>query len=61
MEKLKNSLLEEYGKMYLIEINYDLNCSNWLAVPPSPGPLNATIIITGKGRDVRGTFQFYHI
>lgn len=60
MEELKISLLEEHGRIYSIEIIYDLNCSNWNNIPPDPGPLKIMISVASLGSDTRGNFEFYH-
>ena len=57
---LKNTLLEEYGRAYTLEIVYVLDCENWNNVPPNPAPLYMTISVEGVGRDTRGSFDFYH-
>ncbi|MCK4335368.1 MAG: hypothetical protein KAW40_01445 [Candidatus Aenigmarchaeota archaeon] len=61
MEEMKISLLEEHGRVYSIEINYDLDCSKWNNLPPNPGPLKITISVASLGRDTRGTYEFYHL
>jgi hypothetical protein len=60
MERLKASLLEEFGREYTIEIAYQLNCSAWDNAPPQPAPLSLTLSVGGQGRDTRGNFVFYH-
>ena len=61
MEDIKTSFLEEHGREYSIEINYDLNCTRWLAAPPSSPPLWLSVSLTSQGRNTRGTFNMYHV
>jgi hypothetical protein len=60
IEKIKMSFLEEHGREYSIEIAYVLNCTGWLASPPSPAPLSLDVSITSQGRNTRGSFKLYH-
>lgn len=60
LDKLKASLLEEFGREYSIEILYNLDCSKWGNSPPNPAPLSLSLSVNRQGRDTRGTFQMYH-
>jgi len=60
LEDIKTAFLEEQGVEYAVEITYALDCSKWLNSPPNPAPLRATLSVTGRGSDTRGTFLLYH-
>ena len=45
---------------YLMDVNYDLNCTFWNTRPPARAPLRASITFTGA-YDSSGLFSFYHL
>ncbi len=61
MSDLKLSLLREHGRAYSIDIVYEIDCFRWKNTPPSPAPLRMSVTVTGPGRDIRGTYEFYHV
>jgi hypothetical protein len=60
MESVRNSMISEQGREYSVEMVYDLDCSKWQNSSPNPAPLRITISVSGQGRDMRGTYFFYH-